>query len=215
MPSGGAQSPLLTLQTIRSIANILDPPITTPPDIGSRIVTAFGSCGNDLVTRAPLGRRVARGASSAVRHVLGLDGASITFRSQSDVALHWLVAIKPTPNRDWSWDSLQYNGIIVSRDGIQVAQFSPRSVSTDAFQPLQGSAVDRSQIDHTFFDAVDPIPPVGSFPTTLSSVYSVSYLCQGNPITNKPLSMTLTLPITTPPAQGPSIASAGIAPRSS
>jgi hypothetical protein len=49
--------------------------------------------------------------------------ANITFTSQADFAFHWIVMIKPQPARDWTWDVLAYEGIIVKRDGIEVGHF--------------------------------------------------------------------------------------------
>ncbi|KAH0564779.1 hypothetical protein GP486_001836, partial [Trichoglossum hirsutum] len=213
-PSNLAKPPLLGFSNQGDILNVSNPLVATLPDIGSRLAASFGMRNNQLTLRALPGRRVVIGCSAAIRHVLGPDGASITFSSQSDIALHWVVAVKLTLNRDWSWDALQYNGIVVSRDGSEVGRFSPsRNVSVDALTPSPGKAIDRSQTDLIFFDAIDPKPPPNNYPAVLSPIYTVSCAFQGTPAptAEPPISLTLTLPITTPPAQIPSIVSAGIA----
>jgi hypothetical protein len=199
-----------SLITLGSVANTFQ--LISSPDIGSRLATTFSLRNNGLTLRAPPGRRVVISAATSLRHVLGPDLASITFTSQSDIARHWVVCIKLTLKRDWSWDALQFNGIVVSRDGIEVGRFSPtRNVSVDALQPGPGSQIDRSQTDLIFFDSIDPKPPTGTFPAILTPVWTVAPAFLGSPTVDTSLKVTLTLPITTAPAQVPSIVSAGIA----
>jgi hypothetical protein len=78
-----------------------------------------------------------------LRHTIGPDGASITFSSQADLALHWIVMISLVLDRDWSWDGFAQNGITVQRqlknEKVVVGTFSPtRSVNSDALgEPLR------------------------------------------------------------------------------
>jgi hypothetical protein len=162
---------------------------------------------DELTLRAQPGRRVVFGCTPDINHFIGPDLASVSFSSQSDIALHWLVVIKLTINRDWSWDGLTYNGIIVERDGGQIGAFSPnQNINTDALtQP------DRTQTDLIFFDAIDPKPPLGTFPQELAPTYTISCTFNNAVTSDSPLSLSILLPITTPPAQTPQIVSAGLA----
>lgn len=176
-------------------------------DNASRLASAIGLLSNGLTVRFQPGRRGVFGCSSSVRHTIGPDLASITFGSESDLALHWIVVIKMTLKRDWSWTGLLVNGLTVQRDGAAVGSFSPNlNVSLDALSQPQ-----RSQIDLVFFDAVDPKATAGEFPRELTPSYTVTWNLTGNPTTDPPLTLPLRLPVTTPPFQVPRVVSAGIA----
>src|ERR1051326_8567891 len=83
--------------------------------------------------RAQPGRRVIFGAAAALRHVIGPDGASIAFASQSDLTQHWLVVVRLTLDRDWTWDGLEHNGVVIQRDGVEVGRIGlTGSVGSDA-----------------------------------------------------------------------------------
>ncbi len=178
-----------------------------PADIATRLASELGLRNDGLSFRAPLGRRIVFGCASTLRHLIGPDGASIAFAAQSDLALHWLVVMRLTLDRDWSWDGLQPDGLVVQRDGVEVGRFSPpRNVNPDAL-----ASPDRTQTDLIFFDAIDPKPPAGTPPQELTPTYTITASFQGAPTADPPLSLAIRLPVTTPPAQVPSIVSAGIA----
>jgi hypothetical protein len=208
--------PFTNLTFNGSIAKQLGPNLITTPNIGSRLATTLGLQNDGLSIRASIGRRVIFGAADSISHVISPDGASLKFSNQTDIANHWIVAIRLTLNRDWSWDGLQPNGFIVSRDGLQVGKFGlTRVVNSDAFSNAPGAKVDRTGTDLVFFDQIDPKPPLNTFPKPLSPVYTITCLFKGTPppTGDPPLVLkSLTLPITTPPAQVPTIVSAGIAP---
>lgn len=180
-----------------------------PPDIISRLAAATSLRPNGPMTlRALPGRRVVMACSGAIRHTSGPDRASITFSSQSDLALHWIILIRLSIDRDWTWDGLAYNGIVVSRDGKEVLRFSPNhNVGTDA---IVGGEPARNQTDLLIFDAIDPKPGVGEFPQELSPTYIVTWTHIGPPVDDK-IEYKIRLPITTSPTQTPRIASVGIA----
>jgi hypothetical protein len=178
-----------------------------PADIASRLSSTLGLRNDGLTFRAPPGRRVVFGCAAAMRHVIGPDGASLTFASQTDLAQHWLVVLRLTLDRDWSWDGLALNGLVVQRDGTEVGRFAPpRNVNTDAL-----AAPMRAQTDLVFIDAIEPKPAAGTFPQELTPTYTVTARFQGTPTADPPLSLAIHLPVTTPPTQVPNIVSAGIA----
>jgi hypothetical protein len=178
-----------------------------PGDIASRLAATLGLRNDGLALRAPPGRRIVFGCAAAPRHVIGPDGASLTFAAQSDLALHWLVVLRLTIDRDWSWDGFAPDGLAVLRDGIEVGRFAPsRNVNSDAL-----AAPDRSQTDLIFIDAIEPKPAPGTFPQELTPTYRVTANLQGAPTVDPPLSLAIRLPVTTPPSQVPRVVSAGVA----
>ena len=178
-----------------------------PPDLASRAAAAFNLLHDGFTMRSPSNRRVIFGCASSIRHMIGPDGASITFASQSDLALHWVIVIRLILNRDWSWDGLAKDGIAIARDGKVVGTCGLyRNVGHDAVV-----VPDRKQTDMIFFDAFEGKPVAGAFPTTLNPKYTVSWTFVNAPQADPPLSLTMTLPVTTPPTQVPQIVSAGIA----
>ena len=148
-----------------------------PGDIASRLASTLGLRNDGLTLRAGPGRRVAFGCASAIRHVIGPDGASLRFAAQSDLALHWLVVLRLTLDRDWSWDGLAPVGLVVRRDGQVVGQFEPpRNVNSDA-----PAAPDRTQTDLVFLDAIEPKPAAGTPPQELTPTYTVTADFRGTP----------------------------------
>src|SRR5262249_21293518 len=63
------------------------------------------------------GRRVVFGASAAIRHALAPDASSVSFASKADLTQHWIVALRVTLARDWTWDGLSARGVRVTRQG--------------------------------------------------------------------------------------------------
>ena len=178
-----------------------------PPDVPSRLASVLQLLNTDMTLRPPPGDRVAFGYSSSIRHTTGSDLASITFMSKTDISLIWIIVLQLKINHDWTWDGLDYNGLKVLRDGVQVVRMSlTRNVNHDA---LTFPGPHRSFTDLTIFDAIDPKPATGAFPQVLQPVYTVSYTCHG--ITTMLPTMTSTLPVAVAPSQTPKIVSAGIA----
>lgn len=178
-----------------------------PSDVPSRLAAQLDLRHDGLTLRARPGRRVVFGCAPSLRHVIGPDNASITFASQSDLVKHWLVVVRLTLDRDWMWDGLAHDGIVVERDGQVVGRFGPtRNVGTDALVNPE-----RSQSDICFFDGVDPKPPSGAFPAELILTYTIRAEFVSAPQKDNPLTLKIRLPVTTAPAQRPQIVSAGIA----
>ena len=110
-------------------------------------------------------------------------------------------------DRDWTWDGLAHDGIVVKRDGKIVGAFSlTRNGGTEAF-----SKPERGQTDLVFFDAIDPKPQPGAFPAELHPQYRIDASFEGMPAHDAELQLNIDLPITSPPSQRPQLASAGIA----
>ena len=178
-----------------------------PADIASRLAAALGLRNDGLTLRAAPGRRVVFGCTAALRHTIGPDGASLGFAAQTDLALHWLVVLRLTLDRDWTWDALAHDGLVVQRDGLEVGRFAPsRNVNSDAL-----AAPNRTQTDLIFIDAIEPKPAPGNFPQELVPNYTVTANFLGAPTADPPLALSIRLPVTTPPTQVPRIVSAGIA----
>jgi hypothetical protein len=178
-----------------------------PSDIASRFATALHLRNDGLTIRSQPGRRVVFGCSAALQYVIGPDRASVSFGSGSDLALKWLTVIRLTIDRDWSWDGLAQEGIVVLRDGDKLESFAlDRNVNHDALLDPH-----RNQTDLVYIDAIDPKPTGGSFPQQLHPVYNVSCSFVGDASADAPLQLKIDLPVTTPPSQIPRIVSAGIA----
>jgi hypothetical protein len=128
--------------------------------------------------------------------------------SNTDLALHWIVALRMTIDRDWSWSGLASTGIPIQRNGVQVGQVVPQfTADNDAL-----ISPDRTSTDLVFFDVVEPKPAAGQFPAEINLTYTITPNFVGVPKTvDPPLTVSVELPITTPPAQVPKLVSAGIA----
>jgi hypothetical protein len=163
---------------------------------------------NGMTLRAQSGRRVVFGAAAGLRHVLAPDNSSITLASNTDLARHWIVALRLTIDRDWTWDGLAPIGVSVQQGAGEVGRIEPRS-TIDAAALVHP---DRSGTDLIFFDVVDPKPEPGHFPAELELKYSLTPHFETAPGQSTPaVTVKARLPMTTPPSQVPRLASAGIA----
>ncbi len=157
------------------------------------------------------GTRTVFACSQALRHTLASDYSSITFANQPEFLSHWIVVLEFSLDRDWTWEGFAEPAFTISPTGTSGSHGAvsyPRTVSQLALGNL-GNLPNRSTTRIIFFDAVEPKPPAGLFPSELNPQWSVS--C------NFPSAAPLTklyaarLPITVPPAQTPKIAATGIA----
>lgn len=176
-----------------------------PDNVLGRLASALDLAATDVGLRAHPGHRVIFGCSASLRHLLGPDGASLGFGSLGDLSLTWLVAIRLELDRDWSWDGLDHLSVV--RDGVEVGRIEPTgSVGHEA---LDGAPLDHSEL--CFLDAIDPKPAAGTFPAELHPTYSVVAVLRDPSALHDPATaLTLDLPIVTPPAQVPRLASAGL-----
>jgi hypothetical protein len=178
-----------------------------PTDAPTRLAAALELRNDGTTLRSRPGRRAVFGCAAGLRHVIGPDGASISFASHADLTQHWLVALRLVLARDWTWDGLTHQGILVERDGAEVGRFGPgRNVGVDALDHP-----DRASTDLVFFDVIDPKPAPGTFPDVLHPTYTIRADLLGTPRQDAALSLDIRLPVTTPPAHGAQVVSAGIA----
>ncbi|KAH8646511.1 hypothetical protein BGZ60DRAFT_535650 [Tricladium varicosporioides] len=181
------------------------------PDTIARLATAIGLRSKDNTTlRSQSGKRIVFACSSSLLHLIGPDRASLSFTSYSDLALQWIVVIRLTLQRDWSWDGFPIDGIIVLREGQKIPFAPNHNVNEDA---LYGATPERSSSDIVIIDIVDPKPLPGEKLKVLSLEYEITtkFLAKVAPASESPMKLKIDLPLTTPPAQIPDLASAGIA----
>ncbi|KAK4213935.1 hypothetical protein QBC37DRAFT_162205 [Rhypophila decipiens] len=187
----------------------------------SRLATEIGLRNDGNILRSAPGRRVVFGCSAGLGHAIGPDGSSLNLAG--NVAQLWIAVIKLTINRDWTWDGLVHNSIVVRRTigddtstTIECVRVSPtKNVNHDA---LSGPEIIRSGTDLVLIDAFDPlqIPSASGFPDEINARYTVNWDVirhSANTVTpqDDPLVFSVRLPVTTAPTQQPMIVSAGIA----
>jgi hypothetical protein len=195
------------LPTASSIAAV------APSDIASRFAAALGFRVVGSTMKPQPGNRVVFGCASGLRGIIAPDGSSITFGTKIDLGLRWLTVLRLLVNRDWTWDGFQPQAISISRDGNNVGTIKfPRVASQDAISASSAGGVDpRATTEIVFIDSINPLPPPGTFPQTLNPKYVVTPMFQGSPTADPPFTISIELPVTTPPSQVPTLASAGIA----
>ncbi len=163
---------------------------------------------NGLCIRGRRGRRTVFGASGGMRHILAPDNSNLTFMSDTDLTQHWVVVLRLTVDRDWTWSGLAPTGISIQRDGNEVGRLEMRS-TVDSGALIHPN---RTGTDLVFFDAIDPKPDAGQFPLELTLKYTLKPSFISAPAKQDAnLSVAVELPMTTNPAQVPKLVSAGIA----
>lgn len=186
----------------------------SPSDLVSRLAHHLDLPVSELTFGSPAGQRLVYGCSSSLRHTANPDGSSITFSSRNELSRHWIVALRVAIDRDWTWDALAPVAFELQRQvgagpATTVASVSiPRRVNRVALQ----ESSDREHTHLVIFDAFDPKPPPNVPLAAPVLTYSLVPHCAAPETPLDPLATwTLTLPITTPPAQVPRIVSAGFA----
>lgn len=183
--------------------------VQSPANAIGRLAAECGLAVNGLTLHTQTGRRSVFGAAAGLRHVLAPDNSGITFASNTDLTLHWIVALRATIDRDWTWDGLAPTGVSVIREGVgEVGRVElRRTINSDALIHSQ-----RSGTDLIFFDSVDPKPAPGQFPAEMSLKYTLQPNFASPPAqSDPPVTVEVFLPMTTPPSQVPQLVSAGIA----
>jgi hypothetical protein len=161
------------------------------------------------------GRRVVFGASARLRHALAGDASDITFASRGELLNQWVVALRLVIDRDWTWNGIAPEGIEVRRDLGGDAPIGTvhllHTVGPAAIAKPTTPGIDpRDLTQLVFFDAVDPHPPAGSFPTILTPKYTITPRFKGG-LVSTPVTLEVRLPVASPPRQTPKIVSAGLA----
>lgn len=179
-----------------------------PSDLVDRLAHQLGLARSGLTLSARGGRRLVIGAARGLRHTLNPDRSSITFATKDDLTRHWLVCIRLTLDRDWTWDALAPVAFEVRRDGALVGEIVlPRAVNRAALQDP-----DRDHTEILFLDAWDPKPLRGEPLREGRLTYTLAPSFRAAPVQRDPdPEWPLTLPITTPPTQVPRLVSAGFA----
>lgn len=192
------------------------------PEPAARLATELGLARDGLVLSGRSGTRTVLGCSAALRHVLSPDGHSIQLASGADLLGRWINVVEVALGRDWTWDGLAEAGITLTRrlrrpnqpDEVAVvgAITLPRALAPSARVGVDDDlrAGQRQSTRLIFFDAFDPKPAPGAFPTEVTAEYELAPALRGvvpEAIPGK----SIRLPITTPPVQIPVLRSAGIA----
>lgn len=174
--------------------------VTGPQDPMGLLAEALDLDRNGLTLRARGGQRTLFGCSALLHHVIGPDGASLTFAAADEITRVWLVAVRLDLMRDWSWIGLDH--LSIERNGVEVGRVEPRG--RGGHEAVGDDARDRSTA--IFIDAIE------SSSRPLSTIYHVTPVFRRAPVQeDAPLKLEITLPATTPPARVPKLVSAGIA----
>lgn len=177
-----------------------------PEDPLGRLAAALDLDRAGTTLRSRRGQRLIVGASASLRHVVGPDGASLTFATGNEMTRMWLVASLLKLRRDWSWDGLDH--VRIERDGQVVGRIQS---STSAGHEASGET-NRDHSTLLFLDAIAPNAAPGVHPRPLSPEYRITPVFRAAPVQeDAPLIATIRLPVTTPPAQVPRLISAGLA----
>ncbi len=184
-----------------------------PPAMVQRLASQVGveNKGFTLVGKKIGDQYIQFGCARDIRHSLAPDYANITFSTKSDLLNHWVIALNLQLNRDWSWDALKPDSILVER----IMKFSADGPITgaDPYEPVGymrlGTSAndialinpDRTKTNFLFFDAVRAYKPAnGKFPDTIQLQYRVTPQFVASPTADAPLVLPLLLPVTTTPA---------------
>ena len=195
----------------------------------SRLAQEAGLQAHGLTLVGAPGQRTVFGCAAALRHVLSPERSALTLSSDADLAQRWTQVLQFTLARDWTWDALAEEGIVVQRrlsrpgrdDVIELAgtMSLPRAVAGAAVpaDATGARALARQRTQLVFIDAIDPKPllrpapePV-EFPQELTISYEISWVLRDGLPQAGPAVVSTLLPVTTPPVQVPQLVSAGIA----
>lgn len=213
------------------LALLLGTGIEKAPDSAERLAQQLDVDRHGLTLVGKRGQRVQFGCSHRIRHTLSPDNAAITFASQADLANHWLCAVTLEIERDWTWDALEARSIVVRRrkrflEDNEATETEDEEIGdieikrTAPFTALDKP--DRGRTLLVFIDAVEPknerkqqAPHQSE--TRFPDLIDLEYILQPQfrpghgAIHDDDVTLSLTLPIATAPAQVPKIVSAGLA----
>ena len=206
-----------------TVALAFQSPVSTPLE---RLAQALNLPINGQTLTGRPGRRVLFGAQNTLRHSVTQDLSSITLSSLKDLVGHWIVVIRLTLDRDWTYSGIAQNGSgqtgFVFSGGASMSYPNPMPVEVGrvnlpgvvsqlAVQPT-GDPAQRDQTDLIFFGTVDSTTGVGEFPDVTNTNWSLSATFTDAPTSVVDLwRASVALPITLNPRQTPKLVSAGIA----
>lgn len=218
-PSGSTPPPGIGLQ--ESLATSFQTPASDPIE---KLAQALNLSVNGQTLTCEPGRRVLFGAQNTLRYSVTQDLSSITFSSLKDLIGHWIVAIRLTLDRDWTYNGIAQNGpgqtgFVFSEipylglpTPIEVGRINlPTVVSALATQPT-GEDSQRESTDIIFFATVDSTVAPGDFPDIINTSWTLDATFTNAPTTSIRLwNGSLRLPVTLSPQQTPRLVSAGLA----
>jgi hypothetical protein len=188
-----------------------------PTDVAQRLANAVDLNVNGLRFFGKPDQRTIFGCSGALRHVLSPGNGAITFGAKNELSGRWIAVVSLILARDWTWDALADRSFEVTR---QVKRLLTGQNETEVVGVLDlrrsvhhvaRQSGDRKNTRLVFFDAIDPKPAVGEFPSELELTYTLEPKWKRDPIEqDAPFSVSLRLPMATAPAQTPNLLSAGI-----
>lgn len=189
-----------------------------PRDLMQRLARAVQVEARDLTLVARPARRIVFACARALRHTLSADHGAITFASRAELTGHWISVLSLVLDRDWTWDGLADSSFQVLRTVRQVQTGVTETSSIGIIDVPRGvpstarASADSAVTRIVFFDAIDPKPPASAKPSELEVTYTVTSFWRADPThSEQPFTATTQLPMASPPAQTPQLASAGIA----
>ena len=189
----------------------------TPGDLGSASPLSSISVSSGLSFSGKPKQRTVFGCSGALRHILSPDNGAITFGSKNELTHRWIAVLSLVISRDWTWDGLADEGFEITRqlkrlpgDDVETATVGTLELRRGIHHITRQSA-DPKNTRIVFFDAIDPKPPVGEFPSELEVTYTLAPRWKHQPTSlDFPFIASLKLPIAAAPVQTPKLSSAGI-----
>ena len=195
-------------------------PDGVPP--AARLAQELGLNADGLTLRGPPGTRTVIGCSAGLSHTLSPERSAITLGSASDLLTQWIAVVRVTltrldvgrPGRVGHRRHARRppnSGGLARRSPVGTIRL-PHTVARQARgdDPLDVRSAARQFTDIVFFDALDPKPEPGKFPSELTVEYELEPLFVTAPSPG-PTLLAIDLPITTAPAQVPVLVSAGLA----
>ena len=178
----------------------------------ARLAGALDLRHDGLTLKGRLGERTLLACASRVAHSVDAARAALTFATDTDVTDRWFVPIRLIIARDWSWTGLSAQGLAVYRrdeGGMQLVGRVPLPpfVTHDSV----GASPQRGHVSILFLDVVERSAE-GRHPAERTLEYRVeAELRDAAGVPPDAWIGRIRLPIATPPADRPAIASAGIA----
>lgn len=175
------------------------------------------------------GERIQFGCSNRIRHTMAPDNSSLTFATKGDLINHWLCVLSFEIQRDWTWDGLSEEGLIVRRSKHFTGEAATLENDDVGFIRLIKTASrvattkpDRSYTRVVFIDAVEPKKDLTKpstlthpFPNTIDLIYRITpnFISSVKPSAahKQSAERRIDVPVTTVPKQVPRIVAAGIA----
>lgn len=222
---------------VRSQLNIAGLRHEAPSDLFDRLAHHLDLPATHLTLGSRSGTRAVFGCSNGLRHIINPDGSSISFSSKADLTRHWIIAIRLTLDRDWTWyapgpfssllkevpdpDNPGKNRIELPPEPVvfeihRRVQNGPSTVVGTITMPASINAIaaqspDREHTHLIFFDAYDSKPGEGKpiEESQLRYEFVPVFRDDIDPVDSR--KWDLRIPITTPPSHVPKVLSAGLA----